>query len=445
MVKRNRPKKKIIEICRDLQQNGRNLKAFATFHQAVMRDRSTQLASVIYNCLNDQHLEDAVALANQYDVYLDPNIFQSPLISALRATKDVESYIELVRYIHDNYNRKDEIESVTDEVADITEVLGNIVYNTFAALPGKQQSKLFSMILNGLVEEGLTISKTQAERICSKIDLGVGDQISLMLTQLSSGELQPVPVEKIMRKALTSECLERIIKLEVERGNDIKQLRHWLLGFYYNARNVFKYTQCLEELENKNIYFTKSYYVNLIKYQAYTNDLCKALDTFDKVREKIPQFVLDSTKTLNIAYLLVEKNETERALKWLKANKKSVTAADESECSQSKNILKHLAEEGRTQDLQKIFESLVVNNFVKVDNVSLGPLIKVHLVNDDISSAMDTIEKFVNEYKLTPMVHQLYSKLIENKDQTTLQRAVDISSRIHGKHNSLLLLTFSYV
>lgn len=446
MVKRNRPIEKIEAICKNLQQNERNLKAFATFRQAVMRDRSTQLASAIYNCLADQHLKEAVELANQRNVYLDPNIFQWPLISALRATNDFKSYVTLVRYIHDNYSRKGEIEPVANEVADFTEILGDIVYNTIAELHENHQIKLFTNVLNGLMEEGLTISRTQAERIRTKFDSLVSDNISFVITQLASGKLQPVPV-KPMGWEVTSESLERIIKMEEERGNDIKELRHLLLGIYYNNKDVIKYAQCLEELENKNVYFNKSHYARLIKMQADCNDLFKALETFDRVRVKIPKFVLDLFKTLNIAYLLLEKNETEKALKWLKANKKTVTAIDDARYRNlCWKILNSLAEAGKTDDLQKVFNSLVVNNYVKVDsNQLLGPLVRVHLVNADFNTAVDTFEKIVYEYHVTAMNNELYLKLIQNDDQTTLQRVCDITSRIHGMKNSLLDLTFSYI
>jgi hypothetical protein len=48
--------------------------------------------------------------------------------------------------------------------------------------------------------------------------------------------------------------------------------------------------------------------------------------------------------------------------------------------AQAWRLLNSLAEQGRANDLQKVFEALVGGGHLPVTNVLLGPLIKVHLL-----------------------------------------------------------------
>jgi len=43
-------------------------------------------------------------------------------------------------------------------------------------------------------------------------------------------------------------------------------------------------------------------------------------------------------------------------------------------------LLNSLAEEGKVEDLRQVFDTLVEYEYIEVNNVLLGPLIKVHIV-----------------------------------------------------------------
>lgn len=43
-------------------------------------------------------------------------------------------------------------------------------------------------------------------------------------------------------------------------------------------------------------------------------------------------------------------------------------------------LLNTVAESGNVENLQKIFDLIIKNNYITVSNILLGPLIKVHIV-----------------------------------------------------------------
>lgn len=108
-------------------------------------------------------------------------------------------------------------------------------------------------------------------------------------------------------------------------------------------------------------------------------------------------------------------------------------------------LLNSLAENGKVEELQLMFDNLVKYNLLEPNNVLLGPLVKVHIINDDLSKAVEQFEKICLQYKVTPWKNDLACKLIQVEDAVNLQRLTDLSTNIHGEVNSLYDLVFSFV
>lgn len=70
-------------------------------------------------------------------------------------------------------------------------------------------------------------------------------------------------------------------------------------------------------------------------------------------------------------------------------------------------------------------------------NRSLNSLVKVYLLNGDITKAMEVFFKLSQEHRATPCKRDLIVYCLENKDSDNLQKIMNISSEIHGEMNSL--------
>ncbi|CAG9826701.1 unnamed protein product [Diabrotica balteata] len=108
-------------------------------------------------------------------------------------------------------------------------------------------------------------------------------------------------------------------------------------------------------------------------------------------------------------------------------------------------LLNTLAEEGKVEELDTLFNTLVKKEFIEVSNVLLGPLIKVRLIKKDLESALEKFEWCVNHFKATPWKNELACQLIQNEDAEKLQKLTDLSTSIHGEVNSLYDLVFAFV
>jgi leucine-rich PPR motif-containing protein, mitochondrial len=108
-------------------------------------------------------------------------------------------------------------------------------------------------------------------------------------------------------------------------------------------------------------------------------------------------------------------------------------------------LLNSIAEKGKTNELQSIFDALVKSNAIDATNVLLGPLVKVHLVNNDLTAAVNAFEAICQKHRSTPWKNELACRLIQAEDAGNLQRLTDLSTDIHGEVNSLYDLVFSFV
>lgn len=73
---------------------------------------------------------------------------------------------------------------------------------------------------------------------------------------------------------------------------------------------------------------------------------------------------------------------------------------------------------------------LIDNNYIEPSNIILGPSIKVHLLKDDIDSALKEFENCCKQYRSTPWKGELMKVLIMKEDATKLQWLADLSTQV---------------
>lgn len=74
--------------------------------------------------------------------------------------------------------------------------------------------------------------------------------------------------------------------------------------------------------------------------------------------------------------------------------------------------------------------TLLANNYIQASNVILGPSIKVHILKDDIESALKEFEFSCKQYRSTPWKGELMKALIMKEDATKLQWLADLSTQV---------------
>lgn len=415
----------------------------------------------VYDALHKFRIKEAAALATTFAIYYQPGLLRRPLVDALIKTNDYSSYISIVRSVYENLPRLKKLQGeATDDhqqVDDIennqmqSDVLGQFVLDAVKNVRANR-SEMAHKILSALVGQGLSMSKAYAERIQERLGSSLTPEISTMLDKLVAGDLEPIPYEsrtsRINFSNLPVENLEKMIQQKEAKGENTRGLYRTLLAAYTKANNIQKFEELIEKLESTDFVVTSGVYAQLIEMYCNHNDVDKALAVHAKIKSNEPDFVLDDFKIMKIVHELVANDRVDEAIAILNSNKKAEKQEEERGFGYLNlcwRILDQLAEKGRDVELTKIFMSMEENNFIEITNVLLGPLVKVHLINNDIQKALASFEAIATKYNCTPWKNDLSCKLIQLEDATNLQLLTDVSTNIHGEVNSLYDLVFAFV
>lgn len=468
------------------ERNGEKIIALL---RAVGVSVSTAATSTAYHLLTLDRMRDAANVSASYTVYYQPGLYRRPLVQALGRTGDVESFVRFVRQLHDSIPRLDQLRdrsgggttdaaagagvdeaelnepivvqqedgSVEDVVEDLhpqqADILGQIIVDVIGAVR-KNRVEVLTDVLRGLVDQGLSISNRQAERIQERLGSELNTDISELLGRLAAGDLEPIPLDKASTNRpsgfaqLSVEQLENMIQAQDARGENSKGLKRFLISALFKAKDLEKTERTLGQLESEGFVLTSGIYAQLIDLLGHHEQSDRALEQFRQLRAKEPDFVLDDYKVIRLLGVLIKQNRLDDALRFAEENRRTESNAEAHSFNYNTTcwrIFNDLAESGRADDLRRLFDTLENCKLIEVSNALLGSLVKVHLVNNDTQRAVDVFEEICTKHQCTPWKNDLACRLIQAEDATNLQRLTDLSTNIHGEVNSLYDLVFSFV
>lgn len=434
----------------------------------------TASSTTAFVALRKNNLKKAAEIAGSFEAYLSPGLYKQELFSALSATKDYESFVMFLRQIIENIGRakilnQARLEAEEEDAEGViavedasaapqrtlkelkAAVLGDLVME--AVMYFKQNRiEIVTKILTLLVDEGLSIGSSKAERIQDRLAETMTEEISTLLGKLTSGELEPVPIERQkMQTGFNRQFdvvgLERAIARAEDKGENRKELKRLLLVAAIRAKDIAKTEEILERLKAEGFTFSAGVYAQLVELYASADKVEEALHAHKQIRVIDPEFSLDETKTIKLAQALANADRIDEAVKFLEDNKPKETVDEKWFNHQNTcwRFLNMLAEKGATADLTRIFDVMVANGYFTPGNVMLGPLIKVHLVKDELKEAVAKFEELSQKYRATPWKNEIACRLIQAEDAASLQRITDLSTEIHGEVNSLYDLVFSFI
>lgn len=432
---------------------GRSSEIIAKLREANISIGSAA-CSLVHMLLQKQDIKEAALIITKVPAYYYPEILRRPLTMSFYATKDFESYITIVRHIVENLHRSEFLRGESEDVKpsqDTMEVLCSLIYDlTFSTA---KFSEVAEDVLRALVEQGLSLSTVTAEKIQDKLSEKMTPTISDLLGKLTSGELTPVPIAKKKLPSYTPSSqmnipqLERLIHNLEAKKQDTKGLKRQLLTLYYREKELDKLENLLKELEQTNFTYTAGLYAQLMDIYADHNKLEESQHYLKKLQEIDPNLQLDDSKVIRYITALVRHGKVDEAIDFVK-EQKSVHKREEKSFGYRAlcwKLLNYLAEEGKAEELNKLFNTLVKRDYIEVNNIILGPLVKAHMVKNDYAKALETFEWCCNQFRATPWKSELACKLIQAEDAEKLQKLTDLSTSVHGEINSLYDLVFAFV
>ncbi|XP_017783732.1 PREDICTED: leucine-rich PPR motif-containing protein, mitochondrial [Nicrophorus vespilloides] len=405
-------------------------------------------SSLVLSLLHKFDIVEASIITQTVEAYYNPDMIKKPLTAAFYKTGNVDAYVSIVRQVFENMDKKAELE--IEGSVDKIEVVGILLFDL--ATHSRQFSSIAEQVFKSMVNEGLTISTVTAQKLEEKLGEKMTPEMSKMLGSLSSGELTLKPFERKYPSYTPSHQmnipqLERLVQNLEAKKQDTKGYKRQLLSLYYRQKELEKMQALYKSFEqDPDFKYTTGVYAQLMDTCAYHEKFDEMKHYLAKIQENDSQFEIDESKLIRLVTVFVKNNEMDTALEFLKRPRERKTE----ERSYNYNslcwrLLNYLAEQGKTQELQQVFDAMTQNDLLDISNVTLGPLIKVHLVNNDLNAALDKFEWCCKQFKATPWKNDLACKLIQNEDAENLQKLTDLSTSVHGEINSLYDLVFAFV
>ncbi|XP_050668618.1 leucine-rich PPR motif-containing protein, mitochondrial [Leptidea sinapis] len=393
------------------------------------------------------NISQAAQIALQYRPRGGFSLISGSLVNALNKTKDIESFVKIVHVLSVSPPLQTDEDSPESSTGDISNDVGPIIKS---AIKNLKTPELCETLLEAILSRGIKISERSAEEIEQYLGNNMTTNISQLLLKLTSPDLECVPIENSklnnVNRKLKSKDLEQIIKKTIEKGGNITRLQKQLLVAYIDENNVEKLESYIEELRKSNFDITTSTQLKIFECYAENDNIEKADEELKNIISKDPEFVLSRYKKIVLAHALVRANRYEEAIQFLKDNKptddNSPTFLLNSKCWQ---MLNTLVDQKDVTKVKELTEVLINNNYILPTNVLLGPMIKVHIVNDDLESALNEFEYCCKQYRSTPWKGELMKTLIMKESANKLQWLADLSTQIHGEINILHDLVLAFV
>ncbi|KAI1287623.1 Leucine-rich PPR motif-containing protein, mitochondrial [Halotydeus destructor] len=363
------------------------------------------------------------------------------------------------------YSKKDD-----DHVGRFLNIIGNN--------PSSPSVKDISSLAKKLVDLKLSMSEEAAERFKRKVSLN--DSILKQLVEGDSSSRRSYYEDDDLSKPRERMDLEEQENLYTELSSKNKGLRGIIrsLLIEYSRVRPQRQADSNDESDEAKTMRSSSQVINRVNelishpeaqplsdatraclmhiYTTHANDVDKALQYR---KEMSPDFDLDYFKVLGLVMKMAENKRIDEALEYLKdetrqrrervakgitRERNEMSEAAERNIFQALNAVAEATKDGKrvNEFFDAIYEYL---DFAKPSNVTCGPRVKVHLMNENLEAALAEYNECANNYKTSPWKQELMKMFIEKEDSANLQLITDQSISIYGESNALFDLALAFI
>ncbi|XP_065204761.1 leucine-rich PPR motif-containing protein, mitochondrial-like isoform X2 [Planococcus citri] len=418
---------------------------------------STVVSAIVTNLLVSGRIHEATEIASSYEANYIVSLIRKPLVNSYLQTSDADSFTTIIKQIVAGIQRRASRAQGDEEETEIPlyrQTVGQIVLDVVEHLKFKSDCKIeVEEILRLLLEKGVRLSSRIAGGIRTQLQNdSLTPEITTLLEKLTSDELTDADFAttstdnstKFSSRNLSEDSVIHEYKNVKAEGEVSKYSHKQLFSIYGRKYELQKLLKLKEEMEKNNLVLTEGMYAHIIDSYVEHEKFDDAWQAFQSCCEKQPDFVLKPSKMLRLAFLAVKKEQYDKAYEILSKNASIGENTQTATGTLSCRILNHFAEKGDVEEVKRYFDLIVNNGYCNVNNFLLGPLIKVHLVNNDLDSALKEFENCCIEHRATPLKSELTERCIETENIGCLERLTDLSTKIHGENNSLNDLMFSF-
>ncbi|XP_050423237.1 leucine-rich PPR motif-containing protein, mitochondrial-like [Adelges cooleyi] len=433
--------------------------------------QGTSTHALVLYLLSKNDIRLAADIAATHRAFYIPYVIRQPLVRAFLEGNDIKSLIVILQQICNGFSRLPLVLSpelakqsndkfvpspdTEEQIIEMRVFLGQIVSSIVQNL--KQSPAVVSImqeLLEAMYEKGLGISSRAAENVQNNLEGKITFEISNLLENLTDSnlvrkvELGVKPGSYTLANA-DEHTLENIIKRGEASGETKNGVKRQLFNLYCRNKNLEKAMALKEKLTADGFDIPTGSLVLLLDLYLSNDKLNEAKDLYQQLTMANQQFLLDKHKMVKMAEVIAKNDCVEKAIEFLSSVEQPEGKQEDFLSYQHSNncwkLLNNAADKGDPELVQQLFDILVNKNYTTVSNIILGPLIKVHLINQNLKEALEKFEWCCKTYRCTPMKNELSMKFIEAEDASSLQTLTDLSTTIHGEINSLYDLMLSFL
>uniref|UniRef100_A0A0K8SN95 Leucine-rich PPR motif-containing protein, mitochondrial n=1 Tax=Lygus hesperus TaxID=30085 RepID=A0A0K8SN95_LYGHE len=398
---------------------------------------ATCASAMVGHLLDAGKIKEAARTGLSYKAHYNSVVNRRLLVTSFLQTKDLKSLTTLVQIF-------------SEDDGDESDVPGQILLGVI-----RKNKTLAGDVLASYLETGIGLKLEHGETLKEILGNDITPEINDLLSKLCSSDfawsspLKRNPVKRTQEVSIEkdeSTILRSIATVEA-KGESADGLKRQLLLYYCHNKELDKAMALKQELQKGDLDLQPGLLVLFMDLCCHHGKLEDAMDYYNQAMAKEGSR-LDASKAVRLAYLLCQNDRFEEALKILDSHPQSEEEYSENNyghLSTCWKLLNYCAEKGQVEMLNKIFETMVRQNYIEPTNILLGPLIKIHILRDDVEAALKKFEECCVKYRATPWKNELTCKLIDREDAANLQKVADLSTQIHGEVNSLYDLVLSFV
>lgn len=374
-------------------------------------------------------MKNAGMFMSMYPINYPSEKFLHLLVESLMLRNDPKSFVAALRLM----DRKTDTENDDKTSIKLTDAA---LLEIIKTIPNYRY-EIINDISSEMEKSGLSISPEVCETVKTYLKDNATPKSLATLEKLASGTLEQVPLHEY-NPYNTVDNSENTVHTA-----DVTQLRR-MFAYNIENKNTERAHETLRRLDSVG-YTSAPVLAQAIDLFCHEENLEAAEEYVNKLNS-LEGVRLDNTKIIRYATLLIKKGRFNDAVTFI-SNQPDTTRIEHTSRTFSlavRDLFDVLIEAKQLESMNQMLDILKSKQFIIPDNNSLGPLIKYHMVNNDLEKALEAYERACIDYKCTPYKNVLAKAFIDNEDANSLQKLTDLSTEVHGETNSLIDLAFAF-
>ncbi|XP_023011712.2 leucine-rich PPR motif-containing protein, mitochondrial isoform X1 [Leptinotarsa decemlineata] len=389
------------------------------------------LTSVLLVLLQYGKVKDAANLCNFYKVDIGGDILFKQILTSWSEFEDASSTVTLLQKYCESYKERNDL-------------VGDFLVSSLKYCENTEDFEAYNRLLEVLKEKKLKITITSADilhNILKTCESAISEDIQRGIDDIVDFKTKPESSYIPHPREMTLEELEcHLLELQ-EKNMETRGVLRRLIQLHSRLGNAQRAEQLRQIFSEAGYIETLGMKSSMMHSYINGGHLEPALDTFKEINKLDPNFNIDSFKLLDLATLLVKANRYSEAIEIVQPKNQIKVLGGPAILRNCLELLKAYKDENEQNTM---FDLLVDEGYCKVNNIILGPLVRIHLINGNLEKAAATYIFLSRKHKCTPLQLEVIKEIGKTENETLLQKVLDATAAVHGYDSTQAVLITAF-